>query len=48
MSGGLMLDDIIMILFSDTTKQKLIQRKRIFSKIKDDKIYLYQGSLQDY
>ena len=44
-----MFDYIIINLFSDTTKQKLIQgKKSLFTKINDDKIYLYQWSLQDY
>ena len=38
-----------MNLFSDTTKQKIDSgQNNLFSKIKDDAIYLYQGSLQDY
>ena len=48
MSGGLLLDDIIMNLFSDNTEQKINSAKTFFSKIKDDNIYLYQGSFQDY
>ena len=49
MSCELMLDDIIMNLFSDTTKRKINSaQNNLFSKIRDDKIYLYQVSLQDY
>ena len=48
MSGGLMLDEIIMNFFSYTTKKGFIQRKRIYLKIRDDKIYLYQVFIQDY
>ena len=49
MSSGLILDYIIMNLLSDITKQKKDPvEKDLFSKINDDKIYLYQGSLQDY
>ena len=49
MSRGFMLDYIIMNLFSDTTKQKINLVKNDLSyKINDDKIYFYQGSLQDY
>ena len=49
MSSGLMLDYIIMNLFSDITEQKNNSAKMdLFSKTKDDKIYLYQGYLQDY
>ena len=43
-SSGLIIDDIIMDLFSDITEQK----KDLFTKINDDEIYLYRGSLQDY
>ena len=49
MSGGFILDDTNMNLFSDITEQKRNSAKKdLFSKIKDEKIYLYQGSLQDY
>ena len=49
MSSGLILDDIIMNLFTDITKQKTYSvKKHLFSKIHDDTIYLYKGSLQDY
>ena len=49
MSSVLMLEDIIMNLFSDIIEQKKDSAKNdLFSKIKDDKIYLYQGPLQDY
>ena len=49
MSSGLMLDDIIMNLFSDITKQTTDSAKKdLFSKIQDYRIYLYKGSLQDY
>ena len=40
MSGAFMLDEIIINLFSDTTKQKMNSVGNNF-KIKDDKIYLY-------
>ena len=44
-----MLDNIIMNLFSDTTEQKIDSaQKHLFSKIKYDKTYLYQGYLQYY
>ena len=43
-----MLDIIIMNLISDITEKIDSSQKNLFSKIKDDKIYLYQGSLQDY
>ena len=49
MSIGLMLDDIIMNLISDITKKTTDSvKKDLFSKIQDDKIYLYKGSMQDY
>ena len=49
MSSGLMLDEIIMNLFSDITEQTTDSaEKDLFSKIQYDKIYLYKGSLKDY
>ena len=49
MSSGLILDDIIMNLFIDITKQTTDSvKKDLFSKIQDDTIYLYKVSLQDY
>ena len=40
MYGGFMLDEIIMDLFSDTTKQKNSwAQNNLFSKIKDDNVY---------
>ena len=48
MSGGFMLENIIMNLVRDTTKQKMNLVKMFFSKRKDDNIYLYQGSIKDY
>ena len=48
-SSGLMLEYIVMNLFSYITEQKKdLVKNDSFSKIKDGKIYLYQGSLQDY
>ena len=48
-SSGLMVDNIIMNLFSDIKKQTTDSvMKDLFSKIQDDTIYLYKGSLQDY
>ena len=47
MSGDFMLDDIIMNLFKDTTEQQEISVTPPH-KIMDDKIYFYQGYLQDY
>ena len=49
MSSGLMLDDIIMNLFTDSTEQTTESyQKQLFSKIQYDTIHLYKGSLQDF
>ena len=49
MYGGMILDGIIMNIFSDTGEQEMNSVVNIFfAIIKDDGIYLYQGSLQDY
>ena len=49
MSGGLMLDNTIVNIFSETVEQiKNSVINNLFAKIKDDEIFLYQGSLQDY
>ena len=49
MSSQLMLDSIIMNLFSDITKQTTDSvKKDLFSNIQDDIIYFYKGYLQDY
>ena len=49
MSSGLILDEIIMNLCSDITYQTTDSVKNyLFSKIQDDKIYLYKWYLQDY
>ena len=49
MSSELMLADIIMNIFLDITKETTDSvKKDIFSKIQDDQIYLYNGSLQHY
>ena len=49
MSGGLMLDKIIMNIFSETAEQEINSVvNNLFSKIKNDEIYLYQKSLQGY
>ena len=48
-SSGFMIDEIIMTLFSDIIEQKQNLSKNVLVfKIKDDKMYLHQGSLQDY
>ena len=48
-TGGLMLYDIIMEMFLKKVEQKINHVINIFvAKIKDDEIYLYQGSLQEY
>ena len=49
MFGGLMLDYIIMNIFLETAEQEMNSMvNTFFAKIKDDRIHLYQGSLQDY
>ena len=49
MSSGLMLDDIIMNLFKDSTEKTTdLVRKHLFSKIQDNTIHLYKGYLQDF
>ena len=49
MSSELMLDNIIMNLFTDITKQTTdLVKKDVFSKIQDDTIYLYKLYMQDY
>ena len=43
-----MLDNIIMNLSTDITKQTMdLAKKDLFSKIQDDTLFLYKGSLQD-
>ena len=49
MSSGLMLDNIIMHLFTDRIEQTTDSvQKHLFSKIQDDKIHLCKGSLQEF
>ena len=49
MSSGLMLDDIIVNLFTDGKEQTTDSYYNyLFSKIQDDTIHLYKGSLQDF
>ena len=49
MSGDLMIDNIVINIFSDTLEQEMNSMiNKYFSKIKDDAIYLYQGYLRDY
>ena len=44
-----MLDDIIMNLFTDFTKQTTGSvKKDLFSKTQDDTVYLYKRPMQDY
>ena len=44
-----MLDNIIMNLLSDIKEQTTDSvQTDLFSKIQDDKIYQYKGSMQDY
>ena len=49
MSIGLMLDNIIMNLFTYSTEKTTDSvQKHLFSKIQDDTINLYKGYLQDF
>ena len=49
MSIGLMLDNIIMNLFTDITNQSTQpHQKHLFPKIQDDTIHLYKVSMQDF
>ena len=49
MSSELMLDGIIMNLFTDSTEQTADSlQKHLFSKIQDDKIHLYKVSMKDF
>ena len=48
MSSGLMPDDTIMNLFTYCTKQTTgLVKKDSFSKIQDDTIHVYKGSMQE-
>ena len=48
-SSELMIDKIIVNLFTDSTEQTTDSvQKNLFSKIQDDTIYFYKGSLQDF
>ena len=48
MSSGLMRDDIIMILFTDSTgKTTDLAQNHLFSKIQDDIIHFYKGSMKN-
>ena len=49
MSSGLMIDDIIMNLFTDGTEKTMDSvQKHLFFKIQDDTIHLTKGYLQDF
>ena len=49
MSSVLFLNDIIMHLFTDITEQTEDSvQKHVFSKIQDDTIHFYKGSLHDF
>ena len=49
MSSGLMIDDIIMNLFTDGTEKTMDSvQKHLFSQIQDETIHLYKVSLQDF
>ena len=49
MSSGIMLDDIIMNIFTQSTKNSTeADQEHLFSRSKDDAIQLYKGSMQDF
>ena len=49
MSSGMMLDDIIMNIFTQSTKNTTeADQEHLFSISKDDAIQLYKGSMQDF
>ena len=49
MSSGMMLDDIIMYIFTHSTKNTTeADQEHFFSRSKDDAIQLYKGSMQDF
>ena len=49
MSSGMMLDDIIMDIFTQSTKETTeAHQEHLFSISKDDAIQLYKGSMQDF
>ena len=49
MSSGMILDDIIMNIFTQSTKKSTTaHHKHLFSRFKDDAIQLYKGYMQDF
>ena len=49
MSSGLMLDDIIVNIFTESTKKSNTSHQEIFFPIfEDDTIHLYKGSTQNF
>ena len=49
MSSGMMLDDIIMNIFTQSTKNTTkADQEHLFSRSKDDAIQMYKGSMQDF
>ena len=49
MSSGMMLDNIIMNIFTQSTKKSTAaHQEHLFSKFKDDAIQFYKGSMQDF
>ena len=49
MSNGMMLDEIIMNIFTQITKNTTkAKQEHFFSRSKDDEIQLYKGSMQDF
>ena len=48
MSSGLMLDGIIMNIFTENTKKSKTSHQCIISRFRDDTIHLYKLSMQDF
>ena len=49
MSSGMMLDDTIMNIFTQSTKKSTTaHQKHLFSRFKDDVIQLYKGYMLDF
>ena len=48
MSSGLLLENIIMNIFIESTKESTTPHQNFFSRFQDDTINLYKGSMQDF
>ena len=49
MSSGMMIDNIIMNIFTQSTKKSTTaHHKHLFSRFKDDAVQLYKGFMQDF